>query len=165
MKQLLITANKQGKISHVPNKNTFGRRETVAIQMVRQNVKPLIPCSTPIAFIPPVNTGLSDRLDYIQAELLKVQVQRRQEEFSHFAHYSDLNDEEAEPFMQLPEDLYHDRDVELIESAIPFHLQEKGSGSLNDRQKNNKHPHDTVRCVVIDESKPKKKMTYSRWSE
>lgn len=172
MKRLLININERGKIFHVPNKTTFGRRETVSIQMVTDPMvniiishNRLIPCTTPSEFLPKVDTGLKDKLDYLQQELIKVQEQRRQEEFSTFYYRSAESDKDIEPYIQLNRELYYDRDISLGESAIPFHMQERDLGSLNDRHPNNRHPHDTESVVVTDESKPKKKMIYSRWSE
>jgi hypothetical protein len=179
MKRLLININERGKISYVPSKIKFGRREPVTIQMVQPPLvqeptnmvniiithNRLIPCATPTDFLPRVNTGLKDKLDYIQKELIKVQEQRRCEEFSTFYYMSRLPEEEMGPYMQLSKELYYDTDISLGESAIPYHQQQRDLGSLNDRHPSNMHPHDTRKVVVVDESQPKRKMTYSRWSE
>lgn len=179
MKRLLVHISDKGKISYVPNKTVFGRREPVTIQMVPAPLvhestnmvnivishNALILCTTPTDFLPRVNTGLKDKLGYIQQELIKLQEVRRQEEFSTFFYMSRLSEEEVEPYMQLSKKLCYDRDISLGESAIPLQLQQRDLGSLNDRHKSNRHPHETHKVVVTDESQPKRKMTYSRWSE
>lgn len=180
MRRLLLNISERGKISYVPTKNpSIGRREPVTIQIVPAPLMQesssivniiihhnnrLIPCPTPNEFIPAVNTALKDRLSYIHAELAKIMEERREEEFSHFSFHSHISDD-VEPQMKLTDELYLDRDVSLGESAIPYHLQQRELGSLNDRHPSNPHPHDTIREVVTDKSRPKMKGTYSRWSE
>lgn len=177
MKRLLITTSERGKISYVPNKNIFGRREPVTIQILPPlhsvminnyvNVNNEAP-STPISFWPKKKDSLSARLEYVQEELVKLQQERTMErcrEFNRFAYYSKESDKDIEPYLELTTVLYHDNDVELGEGAIPYGMQQRDMGSLNAYHSSNVRLHDTLEDTDTDKSRPKMKSTHSRWSE
>jgi predicted metal-dependent hydrolase len=174
MKRLVITVNERGKISYVPTKVPIGRREPVTFQITSQRhsaiintfanvntVATLVP-STPVSFWPKADDSLSNRLAYVHQELLKIQEERRKEryqEFGRFAYYSKETDEEIEPYLALTTELYHDKDIELGPSMVPYHLQQRDLGSLNDRHPKNDVENEKARY------RPRVCRTYSKWSE